>query len=238
MATVGVWTGREVRLLRLARRMSVREFAAHLGISERMASKWEAADTQIQPRPVNQAALDTSLELAPDVVKRRFAQVVDGLPVPARPRSLPDDIRAMVRHPIDGKVMTLIDGGPVSTRNGRVWLMAYFIDVTPVTNEEYAHFLDVTGHCGGVGSYHVRQRSSDPVVGLDPADARAYARWADKRLPKAVEWDEAARSADGLEPGGVREWCEILGQPVARGPRTPKGGFRCVAPASSVSTLR
>lgn len=128
-----MWTGREVRLLRLARRMSVREFAAHLGISERMASKWEAADTRIQPRPVNQAALDTSLELAPDVVKRRFAQIIDGPPAPARPRSLPDDVWAVVRHPIDRKAMTLVDGGPVNTRDGRVWLMPYFIDIAPVT---------------------------------------------------------------------------------------------------------
>jgi hypothetical protein len=31
--TVAVWTGREVRALRLARRMGVRELAAHLGVS-------------------------------------------------------------------------------------------------------------------------------------------------------------------------------------------------------------
>lgn len=95
----------------------------------------------------------------------------------------------------------------------------------------------MTGYCGGVGSYQVHQRGADPVVGLDPADARAYARWADKRLPDAVEWDEAVRNAYGVEPGGAREWCEILGQPVGRGPRTPWGGFRCAAAASSVLSL-
>lgn len=58
------WTGREVKLLREARRLSVREFAAHLGVSDRMVSKWEGGGANIRPRPVNQAALDTSLRRA------------------------------------------------------------------------------------------------------------------------------------------------------------------------------
>jgi transcriptional regulator with XRE-family HTH domain len=41
--------------------MSVREFAAHLGVTDRMVSKWEADGSRIRPRPVNQAALDESL---------------------------------------------------------------------------------------------------------------------------------------------------------------------------------
>ena len=64
MSTVPYWSGREVRALREARRMSVREFAAHLGISDRMVSKWEAGGETIRPRPLNQAALDTSLSMA------------------------------------------------------------------------------------------------------------------------------------------------------------------------------
>ena len=68
MSTVPYWSGREVRALREARRMSVREFAAHLGISDRMVSKWEAGGDTIRPRPLNQAALDTSLSMAsPDI---------------------------------------------------------------------------------------------------------------------------------------------------------------------------
>lgn len=52
------WAHAEVRALREARRMSIRDFAAHLGVSDRVVSKWEAG---AQPRPVNQAALDVSL---------------------------------------------------------------------------------------------------------------------------------------------------------------------------------
>jgi hypothetical protein len=58
--------------------MSVREFARHLGVSDRMVSKWEAGGEAIRPRPVNQAALDTSLALASAEIKSRFAHLVAG----------------------------------------------------------------------------------------------------------------------------------------------------------------
>ena len=41
---VELWSGIEARALREARRMSIREFAHHIGVSERMISKWEAVD--------------------------------------------------------------------------------------------------------------------------------------------------------------------------------------------------
>jgi len=69
--TVRDWTGTEIRALRLARRMSVREFAEHLGVSDRIVSRWEAMATH--PRPVNQALLDTSLRIAGAEARWRFA---------------------------------------------------------------------------------------------------------------------------------------------------------------------
>ena len=72
-ALVRDWTRTEVRALRLARRMSVREFADHLGVSPRVVSKWETAEAPAHPRPVNQAALDISLRQADPAVRARFA---------------------------------------------------------------------------------------------------------------------------------------------------------------------
>ena len=73
--TVRNWTSAEVRVLREARRMGVREFSEHLGVSDRIVSKWEAAGRHIRPRPVNQAALDTSLAMASADVRARFVDV-------------------------------------------------------------------------------------------------------------------------------------------------------------------
>ena len=50
----------------------MRQFAAHLGVSDRMVSKWEKAGAAIRPYPVNQAVLDTSLAMCTDAVRARF----------------------------------------------------------------------------------------------------------------------------------------------------------------------
>lgn len=72
------WSGVEVRALREARRMSIRTFAGHLGVSDRMVSKWEAGGAQTQPRPVNQEALDTSLDRATEQAQERFVALLNG----------------------------------------------------------------------------------------------------------------------------------------------------------------
>ncbi|MCA1605699.1 MAG: helix-turn-helix domain-containing protein [Acidobacteria bacterium] len=82
MITVQRWSGTEIRALREAKRMSIREFAAHLGVSNRVISKWEAGAGRIQPRPVNQAALDTSLGQSSADVHTRFALLMAGSTTP------------------------------------------------------------------------------------------------------------------------------------------------------------
>ncbi|MFI6773551.1 helix-turn-helix domain-containing protein [Nocardia sp. NPDC050412] len=63
------WTGTESRALRVALRLSQAEFAAKLGANERTVKRWEAGST---PRPVWQAALDTTLAREPDSVVEAF----------------------------------------------------------------------------------------------------------------------------------------------------------------------
>lgn len=80
------WSGLETRALREALRMSVRVFAAHLGVSNRTVSKWEAGGEQLTPLPDSQALLDTALERADAAVRERFR---DALSDPRALRVLP-----------------------------------------------------------------------------------------------------------------------------------------------------
>jgi transcriptional regulator with XRE-family HTH domain len=77
MSLLDEWTGREVRCLRLARRMSVRVFARHLGVSDRMISKWEAGGARLRPRQFNQANLDESLRRCTAEERQRFDEGLD-----------------------------------------------------------------------------------------------------------------------------------------------------------------
>jgi transcriptional regulator with XRE-family HTH domain len=93
MTTVLRWSGREIRALREARRMSIREFAAHLGVSERMVSKWEAAGARIRPRPFIQQMLDTSLTMTSDEVWTRFELLT------VHPAPVHSDLRSSLQRP-------------------------------------------------------------------------------------------------------------------------------------------
>lgn len=72
MTTVQRWSGQESRTLRQALRMSIRDFAAHLGVAERTVSKWEAGGAGVTPRPEMQSALDTTFGKAPVEARDRF----------------------------------------------------------------------------------------------------------------------------------------------------------------------
>ncbi|MGI8335748.1 SUMF1/EgtB/PvdO family nonheme iron enzyme [Actinomadura scrupuli] len=212
--TVQVWSGREVRALREAKRMSIRAFAAHLGISERMVSKWEAGGESIHPRPVNQHALDSSLNASSTDVQTRFAGLVGASLTVIPPREpsdneeqqnvpLPTDEQHQVRHPIDGKLMTLIAAGVFlhGPDNEPLYLPAFYIDVFPTTNADYGRFTAATGH---TAPQHWTKEGGPPDILFDHPvvfvtwhDASAYAEWTAKTLPSSQQWEKAARGTRG-----------------------------------------
>jgi formylglycine-generating enzyme required for sulfatase activity len=115
--------------------------------------------------------------------------------------------RPRIVHPVDGKEMLLVDGGPFVEGRG-LTLPAFYMDSTPVTNEDYAKFVADTGH--RTPSHWGDGQMPDgvtthPVVNVSLHDAMSYATWAHKRLPTAVEWEKAAGAEHGcLYPWGDR----------------------------------
>lgn len=85
MVSVRRWTGREAALLRQALRMSVRAYAAHLGVAIRTVSKWEKLGTATCPWPDTQAILDTALVRADAAAQSRFEQLLAQGPPERRP---------------------------------------------------------------------------------------------------------------------------------------------------------
>jgi formylglycine-generating enzyme required for sulfatase activity len=106
-------------------------------------------------------------------------------------------------------------GDPFSeiiTHDYSVSVRPFWIDECPVTNAEFEAFIRATGYRPAEPRNflkHWRGRRcppslrDHPVVYVDLDDARAYARWAGKRLPSEPEWQLAAQGTDGrLWPWG------------------------------------
>src|SRR5690242_12550050 len=79
MIRIDKWTGIETRALRQAKRMSLRAFSEHLRVTERTTSLWEQKGADAIIRQVNQAGLDTLLQVSGTVVHERMAKSL-GLP--------------------------------------------------------------------------------------------------------------------------------------------------------------
>jgi formylglycine-generating enzyme required for sulfatase activity len=93
-------------------------------------------------------------------------------------------------------------------------LAAYAIDITEVTNAQYAAFLNTYGNMrfsevlwydpemGRIhqigGTWQVEEGYEDmPAVGMNWYGANAYCGWIERRLPTEAEWEKFARWSEG-----------------------------------------
>jgi serine/threonine protein kinase len=93
--------------------------------------------------------------------------------------------------------MRLVPAGPalLGADKHRMYLAAFYIDKTEVSNGAYSRFLKEKGYKKPLD--FPENRPGDPVVNVSYDDANAFASWAGKRLPSEVEWEKAARGEGG-----------------------------------------
>jgi gamma-glutamyl hercynylcysteine S-oxide synthase len=152
-----------------------------------------------------------------------------GLPRPAP--QVPPEVSASGEVTVPAGQFTLGSTQPWAYDNERpahlIDVPAFRIDRAPVTNAEYAAFVDAGGYrdrdawsAQGWGwreaegadrplFWDVSAPAHAPVQHVSFHEAEAYARWTDKRLPTEPEWEKAAKTVAGeLEhvSGAVWQW--------------------------------
>jgi len=111
----------------------------------------------------------------------------------------------------------------------RVWVDAFALAATQVSNAEYARFVEATGHppppFWNDANFNDPQQ---PVVAVSWLDAVSYCEWLGVRLPTEAEWECAARGgAEGMRyPWGddaPDDKTRSLNGPERVGQRAPNG---------------
>ena len=149
-----------------------------------------------------------------------------------------DEGREMVQIPEGPFTMGSNDGDPDEAPEHQVFLKAFYIDLREVTQEEYARFARMTRR--SMPKIEVFEDDQSKVLkpelvamSVSWDDARAYCKWAGKRLPTEAEWEKAGRGE------GKRKY--PWGDKFANGRANVDGaedGFKYLAPPGSFEAGR
>jgi serine/threonine-protein kinase len=146
--------------------------------------------------------------------------------------SAPSSVEWLIENPRDGSLLVLVP--PVESMAGggdegipgpfKIKLPAYYLAIHPVTNAQYARFLNECTKrppelkrwiliekqgpiVESAGKFDAPPRHADePVTRVSWNGAEAYAEWAELRLPTELEWEKGARGSDGRQYPWGNAW--------------------------------
>ncbi len=123
---------------------------------------------------------------------------------------------ALVEIPAGPFIMGTDEGQPYEKPAHTIILPAYQIGLYPVTNWEFAAFIEATGKVvpslGWPGQRPAPKQAELPVTGVSWYLALAYCAWLSEQtgrayaLPTEAEWEKAARGTDGRRYPWGNDW--------------------------------
>jgi transcriptional regulator with XRE-family HTH domain/tetratricopeptide (TPR) repeat protein len=194
MVKVVKWTGWEARALREARRMSLRAFAAHLGLARGSVVNWERRGELARLRPETQEILDRDLSLADEATRTRFeATIASDDAGHRRPAEVSTDAGGMVE--LDHLAATDGSGQPAALNlgfrgsdfaaAGQDWLLARLdptscapprltTGIAAVVRDTFAAFQELDTKYGGAHAHPLLvqylRTQAIPLLNADGSD--------------------------------------------------------------------
>jgi len=157
-----------------------------------LSGKWVALHQQLVNVPETTALSETPRDMV-RIPEADFVFRVNGI-----------EIEGMNDEGVD--VQYPWEPSPRRFHESKLHIKSFWIDVHPVTNAEFKRFLDAAHYHPADDHNFLKDWSGDnypegwankPVTWVSLEDARAYAKWAGKRLPHEWEWQYAAQGNDG-----------------------------------------